>query len=436
MTSLADTVCSNQQLRATDPLMRSAGFATALYNLTREGICRSTAFALLTFVLISCALTQSSDLSTAKRLFASGSYDKAAGVLETSLKSYPQDSEEHLLLGQVYALQDRRTEAIEQFTKTIELEPRWAIAYNMLGMALNRFAEFQRAHEAFAEAVALDPDLALARLNLAMSLAQAGEATQAADQLQAAIRIQPNAPTAATAHYLLAKIFMDNDSQRARDELTAAVRIQPSYQEAWIALGRLLRETNEPHGALDAFKHAVACDPRDYDSQYELGSEELEQDNIRDAVVHLQLARKATQYPTVGLLYKLDRALRKEGETAKAQAVRFEAQALLAQDTAANQHFLDAQRLDHDGMELEAHGETSKAVEKYRDALELNPQQDGFRLHYALALCRLNRWHQGIGELNEILLRDPSNIEARHALYIALDKAKQQVSVSSSGAHP
>jgi tetratricopeptide (TPR) repeat protein len=224
---------------------------------------------------------------------------------------------------------------------------------------------------------------------------------------------------------LLAKIYEDKDTSGAIVELTNATRIDPRKQEAWLELGSLRRESNDEAGALAAFRQAVACQPRDAGAQYELGSEYLDQGDARQAVLHLELARKLMTQATVAVLYKLDRALRKEGATAEAQRIRAEAEVLLRQDSQANEHLLEAQTLDHEGVTLEGQGETQKALEKYRAALELNPQQNGFRLNYALALCRLDRWQQGIAELNEILSIDPGNIEARRALYIAMDKARR-----------
>jgi tetratricopeptide (TPR) repeat protein len=381
--------------------------------------------AVLTLLLASVVIAQDSSLSKAKQLFAAGSYDRAALVLESSLKEHSQNAEAHLLLGQVYTIEGRRAEAIEQFTRGIELEPKSAVAHNTLGTALNHFAEFDEARKAFEQAIVLDPNLVQAHINLAMSLAQGSDLRGATEQLETAIRLKPNAPSAATAHRLLAKVYEDTDSPKAIDHLNAAVKIDPGNPEAWLALGRLRSAADDEPGALSAFQRAVGCDPHDAEAQYELGSEYLAQGDGRRAVVHLQLARKWMAKPSMALLYKLDRALRKEGNTAEADGVRKEAKALLAENTQANQHFQQAEALEHEGVDLEARGETENALGKYRAALELNPQQEGFRLNYALALCRLNRWTQGIAELNEILERDPSNAEARRALFIAMDKAKR-----------
>jgi len=189
----------------------------------------------------------------------------------------------------------------------------------------------------------------------------------------------------------------------------------------------LRRDMNDEPSTLAAFEQAVACDPHDPDAQYELGSEDLAQGDARRAAVHLELARKAMPSVTLAVLYKLDRALRAQGAMAQARQIQAQVQALLAQDVQANQHFVESQTLENDGIALEKQGEVAKALAKYHAALELNPQQSGFRLNYALALCRLDRWREGIAEIHEILQNDPGNIEARHALYIAEDKAKQAV---------
>jgi tetratricopeptide (TPR) repeat protein len=390
---------------------------------------------LLMFLRTQSALAQDNSIAEATRFFAAGSYDQACHLLETSLKDHPQDAKAHLLLGKIYTLQGRRTDAIQQFTKAIELQPNSATAYDTLGTALNRFAEFDLARKAFEQAITLDPNFAQAHLNLAMSLAQVSDSAGATEQLQTAIRLQPSSSVAASAHYLLAKILADQDGQRAMDELTAATRIEPRKQEAWLELGRLKGASNDEAGALTALKRAVACDPHDPESQYELGSEYLTQGDARQAVLHLEMARKSMPKVTVAVLYKLDRALRKQGSITEAQRVREEAKTLLAQDIQANQDLFRAQNLNQEGLALEGRGEVARALEDYHSALELNPQQNGFRLNYALALCRLNRWRQGIDELNQILESDPGNIEARRALYIAQDKARQASSSQPATTH-
>lgn len=381
---------------------------------------------LLMFGLCGRGLTaQSGSLDQARRLFNAGAYSRASQLLATELKAHPEDADAHLLLGQIDAIQGQRAAAIQELSKTVELKPDSAVAYNILGTALSRFAEFDAARKAFEQAVALDPQMVEAHINLAMTLAESSDLDDATAQLQAAIALQPGAQSAARAHYLLGKIDEDQQPARAVEELTTAARIDPKDAQTWLELGELKSEAGDEAGALVAFQHAAALSPRDADTQYQLGSQYLIASNWHEAVLHFELARKAMPQPTVALLYKLDRALRKSGDIQQAQEVRAEAQRLVAQDTQANQQFQQAESLDHEGVDLEQHGDTAKAVEKYRAALEINPQQNRYRYNYALALCRLGQWQQGIAELNEVLENNPSDIDARRALFIAKDKARQ-----------
>jgi len=377
-----------------------------------------------------CLFSQNSQLNQARHLFDAGSYDRAFHLLESEIKTHPQSADAHLLLGQIDALQGRRSDAIEQLSRAIELEPNSAVAYNVLGTALDRFAEFDEARKAFEQAVALDPTLAEARINLAMSLAEAGDLKSAADQLSTVIQSHPTGASAARAHYLLAKIYEDQDSNRAIEELITSAKLNPRDGQTWIELGSLRDATGDQSGALAAFQRAVALDPHDPEAQYQLGSELLVAGDARGAVAHLELAKHAMPKPTLALLYKLDRALRKVGNTAEAERIRDEAKTLLAQDSEANSQFQQAEELEHDGLALQDSGDLAGALKKLKAALEINPQENRFRYNYALALCHAERWQEGIAELDEVLASDPGNIDARRALFIAMDKARQ-----ASGAH-
>ncbi|WP_026441404.1 tetratricopeptide repeat protein [Pseudacidobacterium ailaaui] len=380
---------------------------------------------------------QNTPLSQAQYLFSIGSYDKASLVLENLLQSDPDNTDALVLLGQLNALLGRRSEAIQHLTRAIELRPDSASAYAALGTALTRFAEFDAARKAFEQAIVLDPQKARLHVNLAMTLAATNDMPSAMKELQSAISLDPSGPAAATAHYLLAKIYTDHDDeQKAIPELIAATKLKPDYPEAWLALGRTERAANHEAAALAAFQHAVAYAPHDPELQYELGSEYLSQGDAHNAAIHLQLARKYMPAETVAVLYKLERALRKEGLTEEAKNLQVQVKALTAKGDEAGKHSLEAQRLEDEGIEMERQNELAKAIEKYRAALELNPEQEGFRLNYGLALCRLHRWSEGIAEIKEVLQKDPGNIAAQRALYIAEDHQRQALAEVRTKAHP
>ena len=77
-------------------------------------------------------------------------------------------------------------------------------------------------------------------------------------------------------------------------------------------------------------------------------------------------------------------------------------------------------------------GDFNAAGAKYRAALDLDPEAAGVRLNYGLVLCRLQRWHEGIDEIQEVLRLDPDNGDASRALFIA----KEHATASSTSARP
>jgi len=121
-------------------------------------------------------------------------------------------------------------------------------------------------------------------------------------------------------------------------------------------------------------------------------------------------------------LYNLQMALRANGQGDEAKHVEAKIAELLRQRSLASKTAIQAAKLNNEGVEMEKTGNLRAALEKYRAALELDPEHGGFRLNLGLALCRLGRWDEGIAEIREVVRRYPDNAEATKALYIALEQ--------------
>jgi tetratricopeptide (TPR) repeat protein len=374
-------------------------------------------------------------LDRAQALYRSGQFHQAETLLRPLTASDPGNVEAHLLLGECFAMQQERSAAIEEVTKAIRLRPGSAVAYNTLGTVLGRFLETDAAQKAFTRAVELDPHMAEAHVSLALLLAQAGNLNGAAEHLDRAIELEGSKPGVAVPHYLRGKVALEqNDYVKASAEFQAAIKARANYAEAWLLLGVARRARLDDAGALNAFRRAAELNPQDFHALYELGSEYLSLGKPQTAVVYLKRALLLAPEDW-GTLYKLQRALRQAGDVAEANEYEDRLRRLVHKDDQAGQHSMEAQRDDNQGVALEQRGDIVGALEKYRAASELAPEQDGYRLNFALALCRLNRWDEGIAEMREIIRRDPNNADAQRALYIAEDKAKL-ASHRAPGANP
>jgi tetratricopeptide (TPR) repeat protein len=119
-------------------------------------------------------------------------------------------------------------------------------------------------------------------------------------------------------------------------------------------------------------------------------------------------------------LYSLQLALRADGQLEQASQVKAKLADLLRKRDKASENALTAVQLNNQGAELEKNGNLSGALEKYRAALDLNPEHVGIRVNVAAALLRLGQRRQGIEELREALRRDPGNTVVKEALDQAL----------------
>jgi tetratricopeptide (TPR) repeat protein len=368
-----------------------------------------------------------SPLERARELVAKGSLKEAEVTLRQIIAADPTSTDARILLGTTLVLEGVRGESVEQLTEAVRLRPNSANAHNKLGMAFSRFLEVKPAREEFEKALELDPDLAEAHVNLSLILAQAGELGPAGEHLDRAIELQGNTRAAAYAHYLRAKVWgAEDQNERSIAEFQKAVQLRPDYAEAWSDLGGMRRLALDPVGAVQALQRAVALKPDDALAQYRLGQLYLQEGRALKAVEHLKQALSCAPEDRA-TLYNLMLALRKTGQLEEAKPIEARMAELQHQSDRASEVGLAATRLNSEGVQLEQSGDIRAALAKYRAALDLDPTGFGFRLNYALALCRLGRWQDGVVELREVLRLDPDNADAAKALYIAREQAKAQL---------
>jgi Flp pilus assembly protein TadD len=367
-----------------------------------------------------------SPLRRARELVAQGSFKRAEATLRQIIARDPNSVDAHILLGTALALEGIRSESLEQLSEAVRLRPAFANAHNKLGMALSRFLEVKPAREEFEKALELDPNLAEAHVNLALILAQAGELGPAAEHLDRAIQLQGNSRAASYSHYLRAKIWgAQNQNEKATAEFQKAVQLRPDYAEAWSDLGGMRRLALDHDGAVQALEKAVSLKPDDALAQYRLGLLYMQEGRSLKAVTHLKQASSFAPDDRA-TLYNLMLALRKAGRSEEAKPIEARLTELQQQNDRASEVGLVASALNNEGIEIEKSGDIPGALAKYRAALDLDPTGFGFRLNYALALCRLNRWQDGVVELREVLRLDPDNGDAAKALYIASEQLKTQ----------
>lgn len=382
--------------------------------------CRLLALAVACVVMVLAQPAGNSPVEAAWNLLAKGQRAQAKAQLQDIIRANPRNAEARLLLGSILMEEGQREESIAQLKEGVRLTPKSAMAHNALGEAYNTFGEPKAARPEFERAVELDPRLAQAQVNLSAVLLEQGESQAAIPHLDQALRLMGQKPDAAYPRYLRAKTYTEQgDATKARTELERAVALRPDFAEAWSDLGEARKTLFDDDGALAALRRAVALSPDDAVAQTRLGSRLLDAGEAHEAVPHLEAAVRLDP-KNQSSLNALQRALRQDGQTEKADAVKKQlADVLHARDT-ADQRLVAAIDLNNKGTVLEKSGDVRGALAKYRAALELNPDHVGIRTNLAVALLKLGQWDEGLAQMREALRRDPHNETLQKALDDAL----------------
>jgi Tfp pilus assembly protein PilF len=244
---------------------------------------------LLTFVLLALATTLSAQtpVDQARALMAAQQFDKAATVLETALKTKPNDAVLHYWLGNVYGRQAQEASIFKQMSlatdtrkeleRAVQLDPNYVdarlvlmeyylIAPSMVGgdrdKAQQQAVEIRKrdavdGHRAFARIAMIDKKPEVARA-----------------EYLAAVREQPNS---ARAHYWLGVFLLTTDKnfKGALDEFDAATRHDATYMPAWFQVGHAVallgNDFARGEQALQKFLAAKPDDPPPARAHYWLG---------------------------------------------------------------------------------------------------------------------------------------------------------------------
>jgi protein O-GlcNAc transferase len=374
-------------------------------------------------------------IARGRHLLEAGSSEQAVAILREVLREEPQNGEAHLLLGSALALVSERSEALKELQRAVELRPSSAIAHFTLGTVHARFGDSNAARLSFTKALQLDPQFAEAHVSLAMIMGQQHELAGAGEHLRQAIRIYGKTPAAAQSHYLLAQIYLDqNEPDKALAELNIAISLQPNYPEAYAAQGLIRKWQHHDTAAIAAFKKATALAPANFAAQYELGTAYLRTADASEAVAPLRQAAKLKPDDRA-TWYQLCTALQKAGKPEEAKVCQQELSTKISSGLATGANELTSTQANNAGVQLETAGDLAGALEKYREAVKLDPKVTVFRRNMAVALCRLGRWDEGIVELREVLKEDPDDAQATKALYIALENAGVEKSTGSDAVH-
>lgn len=144
----------------------------------------------------------------------------------------------HNTLGLIYKSEDRITEAIAEYQKSLSIQPTAYALANLATLYHDR-KDFMQAIHLYGEAIRLEPDNARMYFNLAQSCLASERFDEARRHFEKAValdwRVQP------LAHYNLALLYLrSGDKKKAQDSMKIYLSLRPDDREAADLFSRLL----------------------------------------------------------------------------------------------------------------------------------------------------------------------------------------------------
>lgn len=382
-------------------------------------------------------------------LMQNGDFKAAADHLREFSQSVPKSFQARMAYGGALAAVGKYEAAAREFTAAQDLDARSHEALQALADAWRKAGKPEAAIPPLRRAFELQPDNLELQLNLGAAYADSGLVERATEVLEEAAAKHRRA---ASAHFNLATLHARQQRyENAAAALRQALQIEPGHEEAHLALAKVLvrqhrysealaqangylarrappsREFDARHvegvslrqlGRLEeaerALRRANELNPDHADVCYNLGFVLLRRGALGEARRQLEKARQLDP-DNPDIRFQLANVLHRLRETAAARQEfeEFERRKQSAQQ--ANEAAMTANR----GNEKLQQGDAAGAVELYRDALGLDPNNAETYYNLAIALDRLGQLDEKRIALEQAVALKPDFYRAHNDLGLA-----------------
>ena len=186
-------------------------------------------------------------------------YEKAAVMVERSVRNEPGDVGLQNLLGRIYLQLERFDEATEVFERAIELDPSNVELQIRLGGTYLQLERYDEATQVFKRATELDPDNAVALEVLARIDEETNDLVGAIDVYEKMLDISPRS---ALLHYRLGLNLLElGDGEWALRELEQALTLNDELNTAHYMIAAIHLEQGAYESALDHYRRFLQGDP-------------------------------------------------------------------------------------------------------------------------------------------------------------------------------
>jgi len=326
------------------------------------------------------------------------------------LSDFPYRRVAQRLLGVALAKEGHGPEAEARFREAVAMNPDDFVTYCELGGVLREAGRLDEALDAYREALSVNPYYAPAKYLQAGVWADRGDFETALSYVREALALSPEC--AAEAAALLGESALKLQEEGAWDKAIeghrAAVMIEPENARWRVCIAHDLEHKGDFHGALEAYREAIAMDPTCAGGASESLTKVVanyaatgDWDQTLDAY-RAVIALAPEAWPPY---LSLDEAFRE----------RDDIEARMAEWRRAVQEYPEAVRpLYHLGVALRDADDTDAAIKTFRKALARDPRNDGVRGHLGSVLA----WEGDFDAALQVC-REPAAIEECFAVMVA-----------------
>jgi tetratricopeptide (TPR) repeat protein len=176
------------------------------------------------------------------------------------VRKAPGDAWVHYELANLLRDSQRRDDAVREYRRAIDLDPRHAAALTNLGVVLQEDGQLDVAVTYYRRALVAEPDFVPAHFNLANALRATGQDGEALRHYREAVRLEP---TLGAAHNNLGEILASQGRlELALGHFREAVKLSPKSATALSNLGAALGVAGRMDEAVVYLRQALEIDPR------------------------------------------------------------------------------------------------------------------------------------------------------------------------------
>ncbi len=329
--------------------------------------------------------------------------DYAEAVHELSVildEGGPENLTSQVLLtrGNANLVQRKPRDAIEDYSRALQINPTFAQAYTNRGIAYSDLGQQSRAIEDYARAIQVNSRETAAYLDRGVSYAALGNHQMAIEDYTRALRIDPREAVA----YLDRGVShaAQGNHQRAIEDYGQALRINPRDSTAYLNRGLSYEALRNHQEAIKDFSRAVQINPRDAIAYISRGASYAALGNYRRAVEDYSRAlqidpRTAAAFYQRGVAYSV---LRKSQQAAEDLSHALEIDPR------------DANAYRDRGVNRLLLGKQQEAIEDASRAIQINPGDAQTYYNRALSHIIQGEPQKAMADLEKVLelSRDPS----------------------------